>query len=82
MEELIKKIYVEIISYEKDVLKTGTELDKEVIDLIKPYQEELDEKTLEIVKTLMYQAILVAEQTGFWIGIKYAVKFMMKILSD
>lgn len=82
MDELIKKIYVEIISYEKDVLKAGAELDKEVVDLIKPYQEELDEKSLEIVKTLMYQAILVAEQTGFWLGIKFAVKFIMKILSD
>ena len=82
MEELIKKIYVEIISYEKDVLRTGAELDQEVVNLIKPYQEELDEKSLEIVKTLMYQAILVAEQTGFWHGTKYAVKLMMKILSD
>ena len=82
MDELIKKIYMEIISYEKDVLKTGAELDREVVDLIEPYQEEFDEKTLEIVKTLMYQAILVAEQTGFWLGVKYTVKFMMKILSD
>ena len=82
MNELIKKIYMEIICYEDDVLKTGKQLDREVADLLKPYEEELDEKHLEIIKTLMYQAILIAEQTGFWLGVKYTVKFMIKILSD
>lgn len=82
MNELIKKIYMEIICYEEDVLKTGKQLDREVATLLKPYEEELDEKHLEIVKTLMYQTILVAEQEGFWLGIKYAVKLMIEILSD
>lgn len=82
MDELIKKIYMEVILYEDDVLKSGKQLDKEVADLLKTYEDELDEKHMEIVKTLMYQTILIAEQEGFWLGIKYAVKLMVEILSD
>ena len=82
MNELIKKIYMEIICYEDNVLKTGKQLDNEVAILLKPYEDELDEKNMEIVKALMYQAILVAEQEGFLLGIKYVVKFLLNVLSD
>lgn len=81
MDELLKKIYEEVLCYEQDILEAGQKKDIEINQLVEVYKEQLDEKTLEIVKTLMYQISLSSEQTGFWLGVKYAIKFFLDMLN-
>lgn len=80
MNELLKKIYEEVICYEEDMLKAGKQIDMEINKLIEIYTDQLDEKTLEIVKTLMHQISFASEQTGFWLGVKYTMKWLFKQL--
>lgn len=82
MNELLKKIYENVIYYETDVLQTGRELDKEIENLINEYADQLDEEGMEIAKTLMYQTALLSEQTGFCLGVKYTVKLLIELLSE
>ena len=81
MNELLKKIYEEVICYEEDMMAAGKEVEVEINKLIEPYTDQFDETTLETVKTLLYQTSFSAEQTGFWLGIKYTIKLLSEILS-
>ena len=82
MNELIKKIYEQIIYHEKE----GIEMDKRVISeidkLIIPYIGQLKETELEEIKNLMYATALTAEQEGFQLGVKYATKMLILLLFD
>lgn len=82
MNELFKKIYESVICYEEDVIQMGAELDKEIDSLISNCDASFDAEEIETIKTLMYQAILSAEQTGFYLGVKYAVKMLLELLSN
>lgn len=82
MNELLKKIYESVITYEKDTVEMGSRVDVEINKLIKPYAEQFTDKEMEQIKTLLYQTALTAEQEGFQLGIKYTLKMLFDILSD
>ena len=82
MNELFKKIYESVIYYEEDVIQTGAELDKEIDSLIENCDISFNEEETETIKTLMYQAVLSAEQTGFFLGVKYTIKMLIGLLSE
>lgn len=82
MNELLKKIYESVITYEKDTVEMGRRVDVEINKLIKPYAEQLTDKEMEQIKTLLYQTALTAEQEGFQLGIKYTLKILFNLLSD
>lgn len=81
MNELLKKIYEEVICYEEDMMAAGKQVETEINKLIEPYTDQMNESTLETVKTLLYQTSFSAEQTGFWLGVKYTIKLLSEILS-
>lgn len=82
MNELLKKIYESVITYEKDTVEMGSRVEIEINKLIKPYTGQLTDEEIEQIKTLLYQTALTAEQEGFQLGIKYTLKMLFDLLSD
>lgn len=82
MNELLKKIYESVITYEKDTVEMGSRVEIEINKLIKPYTGQLTDEEIEQIKALLYQTALTAEQEGFQLGIKYTLKMLFDLLSD
>ena len=82
MNELLKKIYENVIAYEDDTLEIGKALDKQVNELLEPYKNQFNEKDMETIRQLMYAILLKAEQEGFQLGVKYSVQMIFKLLMD
>lgn len=81
MDKLLRKIYDEVICYEKDVSEMNKKIEKQNINILKKYssQHEIEEETL---LDLIDSATEFAEYEGFCIGMKYAFKCMVKIFED
>ena len=82
MNELLKKIYESVIYYEKDTVKMGSHVDVEIHKLIEQYADQLPSSDMEKIKSLLFQTALTAEQEGFQLGLKYALKILVDLLSD
>ena len=82
MKELLKKIYDTVLVYEKDVVKNSKIVDEEIVMLMKPYEDKLSETELDELYNLLCSISLTAEQTGFEIGIKFAIKMLVSLLSS
>lgn len=82
MNELLKKIYNNVLVYEEQVTKISKVVDDEINTLIEPYQDKLSDTELEELKDLLSSTALVAEQTGFEIGMRFAIKLIVSMLAD
>lgn len=82
MNELIQKIYNNVLVHEEQVTKISKVVDDEINNLIEPYQTKLSSTELEELKDLLSSTALVAEQTGFEIGMRFAIKLIVSMLAD
>ncbi len=82
MNELLKKIYDNIIRYEKDAVEMDWRIEEEIKHLIQPYQNKLTADKLETLKDLLYGAALPAEREGFMLGVQYTLKILFTLLSN
>ena len=82
MNELLKKIYKEVLVYEHDVVKTNKQADEEIRQLIEPYTKKLSDGEQATLNDLLSMAVLTAEQAGFENGVRFAVKFLYSLLDD
>lgn len=82
MNELLKKIYEEVIYYEKDTQKMEQSLELEINTLLKPYVNRFSEEEMETIRSLMYAIQLKAMQEGFQHGVKYTLSTLFALLSD
>lgn len=80
MDELLKRIYDEILVYEDDIAKENTKADKIISRLITPYIEQVSAEEAEKLDDLLSMAVQIAEQTGFKNGMRFAVKLIVSIL--
>lgn len=82
MNNILRKIYQNILAYEKDVHKTEDRITEEIEKIIEPLKEKLNATELEELKNLMYQTSLTAEQEGFQLGMRYLLKLFLTLLAD
>lgn len=82
MDDLLNKIYKEILVYDKDTVRLNRELDKEVLLLLKEYKEQLANVEQDTVKEMLYAVMPMAELTGFKVGMRFAWKLLLLLLSD
>lgn len=82
MNELLKKIYNNVLVYEEQVINISKVVDDEINNLIEPHQNKLSATELEELKDLLSSTALVAEQTGFEIGMRFAIKLIVSMLAD
>lgn len=82
MNRLLKKIYDEVLVYEKDVVSTNKAVDKTINDLIKSYNEELSASEYDELKELLFSAVSTAEHAGFENGVRFTLKMLSSLLHD
>lgn len=79
MDELLGKIYKEIIYFEEDTVQIEKKIVEEVGGLLESYQTVLDTEQREELQSLLYEAVHIAEAESFWLGVRYALKVFMKL---
>lgn len=47
MNELLKKIYNDVLVYEHDVVKTNRQVDEEINQLVEPYTKQISDNEME-----------------------------------
>lgn len=82
MEELLKKIYENIIYYEKDVVKMDKHINAEIDKLIESYRKELSKADIQTVKEVIHQATFSAQREGFRLGMRYMLKLWICLLLE
>lgn len=82
MNELLKKIYQEVIYHQKDTQKIEQSLEFEINELLKPLVNTFSREEIEIIRSLMFAIQLKAMQSGFQHGAKYTLSTLFALLSD
>lgn len=81
MNDLLEKIYNNVLVYENDVVKTSQAVDEEINRVVEPYKNQLHDNQLEELKSLLSSTALVAEVCGFKNGIRFVFKVIGSLLS-
>lgn len=82
MNELLKRIFTEIISKEDDCFKTEKYIDTKIQEIVGNYADKLSADELEELRGLLYHVALISEKEGFVLGMKYLLKMELSLLSD
>jgi len=82
MDKLLKKIYDEVICYEKDVAEINREIESKNRDILKKYNDKLSEEEEEMFLELLDNVASSAEYKGFYIGVKYAFKIIISLFKN
>lgn len=82
MNDLLTKIYDNVLVYERDVVKNNLQVDEEIDQLVEPYKKQLSNEETEKLNDLLSMAVLTAKQAGFENGVRFAVKFLYSLLCD
>ncbi len=77
MSELLWKIYERIVSEESDAYEGRKRSEERIEELIQKYAADFKQEETEAVRTLAYAAALKAEQEGFRLGVRFAVRLFM-----
>ena len=80
MSELLK-IYENVIRHEEEAANMERRVTEEIIQLSKPYEEQLSSKELEKLQDIMFSVALTAEHEGFMLGVRYLAKLLAECLS-
>ena len=76
MKKLHKKIYNNVVIYEKKCVNNISVVDKEVFDLIKKYKNKLNESDMDELQKDIFSVCLTAEHSGFKTGIEFMFSLM------
>lgn len=79
MSEILLKIYEQVISGEDDTYRGRERIEKRVDELLRKYAADYGESETEAVKELAYAAALKAEQEGFQLGVRFALKVLWEL---
>ena len=82
MDDILSKIYKDILIYDKDTVQLNKAMNEEVLSLLVEYKEQLTHIEQDIAKEILYAVVPIAEQTGFKIGMRFAWKLLLSLLSD
>lgn len=82
MNKLLKRIFDEIIIYERDYIEMDAGIDKEIEKYLMEYKGKMNQEEMENLKNLLYGITKISEQEGFFLGWRYAVRvFLMGKIS-
>ena len=82
MDDLLSKIYKELLIYEKVTVQPNKSTDEKVLSLLEEYKDKLTNVEQDIVKEILYAVVPIAEQAGFKVGMRFAWKLLLSLLSD
>lgn len=79
MNDLLDRIYREIIYFEDDAVQMEGELADEIEGLLEQYCRRSADKQMMEFRAVIYEAVFSAESKAFWLGVKYAVRLIEKL---
>ena len=79
MDKLLRRIYEEILYYEKEGIEADRRINQELAGLSEKYADRLTKEDFEELKSLLCQISLMAQEEGFLLAIKYMCK-LFKLL--
>jgi len=82
MDDILSKIYKDILIYDKDTVQLNKAMDEKVLSLLVDYKEQLTNIEQDTAKEILYAVVPIAEQTGFKIGMRFAWKLLLSLLSN
>lgn len=82
MDDLLSKIYKEVLIYDKDTVQLNKAMNEEVLLLLDEYKEQLSNIEQDTAKEILYAVVPIAELTGFKIGMRFAWKLLASLLSN
>lgn len=82
MDELLKKIYNEILIYEKNISAANSKSDKYAAGLLNTYKENISDSEYEILKDAVYNAVSNAQETGFYNGVRFTINILFTLLKQ
>ncbi len=83
MENLLRKIYEEVIIYGKDSYELNHRLEYEIREMIYPYikKAKMNDEESESFRDLCFDISASAQYSGFLQGVKLTVKILIEILT-
>lgn len=79
MNELLKKIYLDILMYEKDTVETNRQVEEELLSLTKPYQKRFTEREMEELEDTLASMAQTAELAGFENGVRFTLQLLHSV---
>lgn len=76
MNNLLRKIYQDVLVYEEDTIAVNQEIETERSRLMKEYQERLNAEEMEELNDKMASIALIAEMVGFELGVQFAARLL------
>lgn len=81
MNDLLLKIYENVIRFEKEAIQMEERVTEEVIQLSEPFKDKLSIDELETLQDAMFSVALTSQQQGFQAGAKFFAKLLAECLS-
>ena len=82
MNELLKKLFDNVVSNEKETVEVNKQVDKKVHTILDHYKEQLTTEEFEKLSADLYYIALISQQEGFELGMKYLLKVAIALLSN
>lgn len=82
MERIIREIFEKVIIYERDFIKMDRKVAGEIRRLADQRLSRSNGEQKEKAYDMMYEVALRAEEEGFMLGFKYALKLIAVVLRD
>lgn len=79
MDKLLRKIFEEILYYEKEGIEADRRINQEFAGRTEEYADRLTKEDYEKLKSLLCHISLMAQEEGFLLGMKYMWK-LFKLL--
>ncbi len=79
MNELMKKIFEEIVCYEEETISRNRAIDTEVLHIVKRYKGKLNGEERETLQDQFCDLALLAEREGFYLGMRFALRVLMEL---
>lgn len=80
MNDLLLKIYENVIRYEKEAISMEKRITKEVDAICKPYKDKLSADALEELQDILFEIALSGEQEGFQLGVICLTRLLVEFL--
>ena len=82
MNDLLKKLYEEVVCYEPDVIKKNCHMDDEIKHIINEYAKKSPDLKSEEIQNAFFDVAFLAQKQGFMLGMECAVKLLSELLSE
>ncbi len=82
MENMIRKLYCNMIQEEDPADKTSREMKEEILNLLKEEERSFESKEYEKYREKAFQAAAIAEEYGFEKGFRSAFRLFLTCLKE